>query len=223
VLGETWPQTAQGAGNCVGRLYPGMEARVIRVTDDPIAAWSDDLAVPVGTIGEIVAKGPLTSVEYKDLPEANAKAKLRDADGAVMHRMGDLGYFDAQGRLWFCGRKAHRLETSDGMVPNVPVEGVFNEHPKVFRTALVGVGPKGSQTAVLCVELRPGATWSDALEREVLALADGTRWAGVVKKVLVHPGFPMDARHNSKIRNEDLQAWAETQVKVLPVSKEKAA
>jgi acyl-CoA synthetase (AMP-forming)/AMP-acid ligase II len=223
VLGETWPQTATGAGNCVGRLYPGMEARVIRVSDEPIATWSDDLAVPVGTIGEITVKGPLTSVEYKDLPEANAKAKIRDADGAVMHRMGDLGYFDASGRLWFCGRKAHRLETADGMVPNVPVEGVFNEHPKVFRTALVGVGPKGSQTAVLCVELRPGVTWSDTIEREILALADGTRWAGVVKKVLLHHGFPMDARHNSKIRNEDLQAWAETQVKALPMSKEKAA
>jgi olefin beta-lactone synthetase len=205
-----------------GRVYEGMGVRLMRVTDDPIAAWSDDLLVPAGTFGEIVAKGPLVSPEYKDLPEANAKAKIRDVDGAILHRMGDLGYVDGEGRFWFCGRKAHRLETADGMVPNVPVEGVFNEHPQVFRTALVGVGPKGAQTAVLCVELRPGAAWSPAVEAEILALAKGTRWADVVQKVLVHPGFPMDARHNSKIRNEDLQAWAEKQVGTLPAKRSAA-
>jgi acyl-coenzyme A synthetase/AMP-(fatty) acid ligase len=139
-----------------------------------------------------------------------------------MHRMGDLGYVDEQGRIWFCGRKAHRLETADGMVPNVPVEGVFNEHPNVVRSALVGVGPRGAQTAVLCVETR--GAWTPEDEREMLALADGTRWQGVVKKVLVHPGFPMDARHNSKIRNEDLQAWAEKQLGgLVTFRKEQAA
>ena len=29
--------------------------------------------------------------------------------GRIWHRMGDLGYFDSEGRLWFCGRKAHRV------------------------------------------------------------------------------------------------------------------
>src|SRR5207244_5363668 len=31
--------------------------------------------------------------------------------GGFYHRMGDLGYFDEQGRLWFCGRKSHRVVT----------------------------------------------------------------------------------------------------------------
>jgi acyl-coenzyme A synthetase/AMP-(fatty) acid ligase len=126
-----------------------------------------------------------------------------------MHRMGDLGYFDEKGRLWFCGRKAHRLETAQGLVPAVPVEGLFNDHPKVFRTALVGVGLRGQEEAVLCVELKPDIRQlSPQDEVELLGRASGTRWRGVVTAVMVHPNFPMDARHNSKIRREDLKTWA---------------
>lgn len=215
ILGETWDKTAKGYGNCVGHLYPEMEARIIRITDDAIADWSHDLLVPDGDFGEIVVKGPLASPEYKDLPEANAKAKIRDTDGAILHRMGDLGYRDGEGRFWFCGRKAHRLETATGLIPNVPVEGVFNEHPAVLRSAVVGVGPRGQQVPVLCVELRPGQVWNDTLSASILALADGTRWAKVVSRALPHPGFPMDARHNSKIRNEDLTVWAAQQLPAL--------
>jgi acyl-coenzyme A synthetase/AMP-(fatty) acid ligase len=207
ILGETWAKTAKGHGNCVGTPYPGIDVRVIRTDDAAIPVWSDDLRVTNGQIGEIVVAGPLTSPEYKDLPEANAKAKI-DEDGQILHRMGDLGYFDDHGRLWFCGRKAHRIQMGSKMVPNVPLEGVFNEHPAVLRSALVGVGPSFDQTPVLCVELKPGKTLDDDDVAELLSMADSTRWPGIVKKVLVHPGFPMDARHNSKIRNEDLQAWA---------------
>ena len=208
IVAETWPMTALGHGNCVGRVYPETEVRVIRVTEVPIAVWNDELRVPAGEIGEIVVRGPTTSPEYKDLPDANGAAKIRDADGTVLHRMGDLGYLDDKGRLWFCGRKSHRIEADGRMIPNVPVEGVFNEHPAVSRSALVGVGPRGAQIPVLCVELRAGHTWTDALGRDIAAKADGTRWAGVVDRVLPHPGFPMDARHNSKIRNEELAVWA---------------
>lgn len=212
VMGDTWAQTTRGAGNCVGRPFPEMQVRIVKILDGAIDHWTDDLAVPQGEIGEIVVKGPVTSPEYKDMPDANRLAKIRDTDGQILHRMGDLGYLDADGRLWFCGRKAHRLETERGVVPNVPPEHVYNEHPKVYRTALVGVGPKGKQSAVLCVEMEPGHTWDSTVEAEMRTLAVGTRWEGIVDRFLVHPGFPMDARHNSKIRNEDLREWAAKQV-----------
>ena len=53
--------------------------------------------------------------------------------------MGDLGYLDGDGRLWFCGRKSHRVETAAGTLFTIPCEAVFNAHPDVYRTALVGV------------------------------------------------------------------------------------
>ena len=54
--------------------------------------------------------------------------------------MGDVGYIDTEGRLWFCGRKKHRVVCADGetLFP-VPCEAIFNLHEAVERSALVGV------------------------------------------------------------------------------------
>ncbi len=69
--------------------------------------------------------------------------------------MGDVGYRDNQGRIWFCARKAHRVVTATPggeTLFTIPCEAVFNTHPAVFRTALVGVGSPGAMRPVLCVE-----------------------------------------------------------------------
>ena len=147
--------TLHGAGTCVGRPLPGVEVRLIRITDDPIAEMSDDLVVPDGEFGEICVRGPAVTREYFGLPRADATAKIRDGD-TIWHRMGDIGYRDAEGRLWFCGRKSHRVTTRDGTLFTECVELIFNEHPDVARCALVGVGPPGRQTPVLIVEPKPG-------------------------------------------------------------------
>lgn len=210
LLEDAVARTAKGAGTCVGRPALGIDVRIIEVTDADIAHWSDDLQVEAGAIGEIVVRGGQVSVEYKEAPEGNAASKIQDDDG-VFHRMGDLGYMDDQGRLWFCGRKSHRLQTADGLLPCVPVEGVFNEHPDVFRTALVGVGQAGAHIPTLCVELLPGRVWSADIEAGLKALAEDTPYAGVVQRFIVHAGFPTDARHNSKIRRGDLKVWADKQ------------
>jgi acyl-CoA synthetase (AMP-forming)/AMP-acid ligase II len=208
ILTETWERTAKGHGTCVGHPAPGMEIAVIGITEDPIPTWSDDLRVPDGQVGEVVIKGMAVSPEYKDVPGANALAKITDGD-TIRHRMGDLGYLDERGRLWFCGRKAHRLQTVGGMIAAVPIEGVFNEHPDVFRTALIGVGSTGNEIPVLCVEMEPGKSWSAEVEAALVALAAETHHADVVQRFLHHPSFPTDARHNSKIRREDLKPWAQ--------------
>jgi acyl-CoA synthetase (AMP-forming)/AMP-acid ligase II len=207
ILGEAWAATGRGAGNCVGRTFPGMEARILAVVDHDLPTWADVVELPDGEIGEIAIRGPVVSPEYKDRPDANAASKIRDGQG-FWHRTGDLGRRDESGRLWFCGRKAHRVRTAQGDLPSVPVEGVFNEAPGVARTALVGVGAPGHQLPVLWVELEPGASWSPEAEAAMLARAEGTPWAGRVSRVLLHRGFPVDARHNSKIRREDLAAEA---------------
>ncbi|MDE2490355.1 MAG: AMP-binding protein [Elusimicrobia bacterium] len=202
VLGETAAETARGAGVCVGRPVPGATVAAIRISDAPIAQWNEGLRVATGQVGEIVAKGAVVSREYFRRPEATAAAKMKDGSG-VRHRMGDLGYFDAKGRLWFCGRKSQRVKTADGELYTVRVEGVFNAHPNVKRTALVGV--RGE--AVLCVEPEPG-TETEGLERELLELGAGNGMTASVKTILFHPAFPVDIRHNAKIFREKLAVWA---------------
>ena len=206
-LTETWEQTRGGYGTCVGTPVSGIEVRIIRVTDEPVPTWSDDLCVPQGAIGEIVVGGPIVSPAYLDRPDDTARSKIH-RNGQVLHRMGDLGRLDATGRLWFCGRKSHRIETSAGMLAPVPIENIFNQHPRVFRTAVVGVGPAGNQIPVACVEMEEGETFSPGLEAELLALAKPTCFRGIVRRFLPHRGFPVDARHNSKIRREELAGWA---------------
>ncbi len=211
ILGETRFQTDQGAGVCVGRPVPGITVGIIQISDDPIAEWSPDLVVPDGTIGEIAVKGAVVTQAYYGRPEATKLAKIVDrSDGGWYHRMGDLGYRDAQGRIWFCGRKAHRVQTSAGTLYTIPCEAIFNTHPLVARTALVGVGAPPASRPVLCVELKPNAPAStrESVKCELLALAATHKHTQSIKEILFHKAFPVDIRHNSKIFREKLAVWA---------------
>lgn len=214
LLREAWPRTEQGAGVCVGRPVEPNDVRIIRVTDEPIDAWDDGLCLPQGDVGEIVVLGPTTTERYFNRDASTRAAKIPDGE-RVRHRMGDLGYVDADGRLWFCGRKAHRVRTKDGTLHTVPCEAVFNVHSAVYRTALVGVGPVGSQRPVLCVELEPADADADwpALVAQLRDIgAQHTHTAGI-SDFLLHPGFPVDIRHNAKINREQLAVWAAEQLK----------
>ncbi len=208
ILGRTAERTRVGAGVCVGLPVPGIEVVVIAVGDSPIPEWSTDLPLPMGKVGEICVQGPVVSRSYFARPEADALAKIRDGD-RIWHRMGDLGYFDAEGHLWFQGRKAHRVTTPWGPIDTSPVEGVFDEHPHVARSALVGVGPRGHQRPILCVELESGASPARAdLLRELRELGATYEHTIDIETFLVHPEFPVDVRHNAKIFREQLAVWA---------------
>ncbi len=198
-------------GICVGRTWEGMETFIIKISDEPIPAWSDALLAGSGEIGEIAVKGPVVSPEYFAREESTSLAKIRGAGGELYHRMGDTGWKDAYGRLWFCGRKSHRVTTAAGTLFTIPCEAVFNAHREVRRTALVGRGPAGRQTPVLCVELEKGIPERPALRGELLALGAAHEHTRNIKNILCHPGFPVDIRHNAKISREKLAAWAEEQ------------
>uniref|UniRef100_UPI0040565DC5 fatty acid CoA ligase family protein n=1 Tax=Candidatus Electronema sp. TaxID=2698783 RepID=UPI0040565DC5 len=208
ILRETWAQTRIGQGACVGRPLPGMSVQIIKPVSGPLAEWSDAQPLPVGKIGEIVVKGPVVTRAYDGNEAETRLAKIRDGDG-FWHRMGDVGYVDAQGRLWFCGRKAHRVLTADGPMHTICCEAVFNEHPQVLRSALVGVGKAGTQKPVLIVELREKVRDERRLFAELRRLALGNSLTAAIETFLVHPGFPVDIRHNAKIFREKLAVWAE--------------
>lgn len=209
VLQDTRHQTARGAGTCVGRPVAGLEVRIIRISDEPIAAWSDDLVLPLGEIGEIAVYGPQVTQEYFRRPDLTALAKIPDAArGWKWHRMGDVGYFDEQGRLWFCGRKSQRVITPQRTYFTEQVEGIFNTVPGVFRTALVGVKKNGEMQPVLCVELERGAKPPAVLRDELLQRGAEFELTREIRAILFHPRFPVDIRHNSKIFREKLAVWA---------------
>jgi len=213
-LQSTRAATEQGAGTCVGRAVERNEVRIIRIDDAAIEQWSDDLVLPAGVVGEITVAGPTATDSYFRRDAATRLAKIREVRGGldrIVHRMGDLGYLDAEGRLWFCGRKTHRVETANGPLYTEQVEPVFNTHPKVRRTALVGTGAFGAQTPLLWVELhepRSAPAECQRIAEELRAIGAQHAHTAGIERIRFHPGFPVDIRHNAKIGREKLAAQA---------------
>ncbi len=202
--------SAEGKGTCVGRPLEGVQVAVIQISDAPIEKWTADLTVEPGVVGELVVWGDNVSTEYFRQPKANRLAKIAMPDGQIRHRMGDLGYLDEVGRIWFCGRKTHRVITPNGTLYTVPCEGVFNSHPDVYRAALVGVGNPPNQAPVLCVEVEKHVKQRHLgqIRQQLLELGSGFDQTRVIHTVLFHPAFPVDIRHNAKIFREKLAIWA---------------
>lgn len=230
--------TLRGGGTCVGRPVAEMAAKVIAIVDGPIATLAAARELPPGEIGEIIVRGPVVTAAYDLLPEATARAKIYEQEeqpaidaapavadsaapagfqvpvpestaGAVWHRMGDAGYRDETGRLWFCGRLAERVETPAGPLYPDCVEPIFNTHPRVRRTALLGFGPRGAQVAALAVECWPGQGprgAADRLElaRELRRLGAAQAHTAGVRLFHFVGRFPVDVRHNAKIHRLQL-------------------
>ncbi len=214
---------APTAGTCVGRPMPGVTLRIIPISDRPIERWDDALPLPAGQVGEIVVKGPAVTKTYIGRPQSTALAKIRDGE-EIWHRMGDLGYLDEQGRLWFYGRKSQRVIGADGPLFTEPVELLFNRHPAVARSALVGIpatDDQGQQAGssslfqrpVVVIEPRDRRLLRDRAARERLIgelrdRAARTPMTAGITTFLLHPSFPVDIRHNAKIFREPLADWA---------------
>lgn len=236
---EIDPAATRGA--CVGRPLAENRVKIIAFADGPLATLADARELPPGAIGEIIVAGPTVTKAYDQLPEATLRAKIQepnpkfqtqvgdpnslgiwslkigvsapaDAD-AVWHRMGDCGYLDADGHLWFCGRMAERVETPDGPMFTEPCEQVFRSHPAVARCALIGLGPRGRQIPAIVIEGKPGVRLRSTARRQALAgalrqLALGHPHTASIQRFFFHPRFPVDVRHNAKIHRLALTRWA---------------
>jgi len=242
-------------GACVGKPLPGITVKVVEIVDGPIANLSEVRELPRGQIGEIIVGGPNVTQHYDSLPEATARSKISlsgtlpkdeelgraDNEAAALvanephakkkslrlHRMGDCGYLDEAGRLWFCGRVAERVQTDGGStLYTEPCEQVFRAHPQVARCALIGIGPvlgkppvgahltpAASQIPALVVQPRSpdlSKAEREALVSELRQLALAHAHTAQIERFYFHPNFPVDVRHNAKIHRLTLARWATT-------------
>lgn len=213
ILAETRTLSEQGRGVCVGRPLDTIEVRIIAISDHALGSWSDAELVEHGAVGEITVKGDQVTRQYFDRPDADALAKIRDGE-TFWHRMGDLGRIDEQGRIWFYGRKSQRVITDGGTLFTIPCEAIFNNHPGVYRSALVGVGRAPRQEPVMCIELEPDARRKNRnqITRELITLARSSHITRTIENILYPTEFPVDIRHNAKIFREKLARWAQTQL-----------
>jgi acyl-CoA synthetase (AMP-forming)/AMP-acid ligase II len=207
---EVEHRTAIGEGTCVGKPVAPNRVKIIAVSDNALERLEDCVELPVGITGEIVVNGPTSTDSYWQRPEQTRLAKITGGSGRTWHRMGDAGYFDTEGRLWYCGRKSQRVVNEQECLYPDQVEAIFNVHPEVARTALVGIGDAGRQTPVLCVEplYRPDAARRHRIRTDLLQLGRNHAVSRSIQMILFHKSFPVDIRHNAKIGREKLAVWA---------------
>lgn len=220
--------TESGHGTCVGKPVPPNEVRIIAIEDKAIATWQEAQPLPDGQVGEITVFGPTTTERYYGRDEATRKGKitehLPDGGSRIVHRMGDVGYLDEQGRLWFCGRMKERITLAEQTLFTEQVEPIFNAHPNVFRTALVACPDNPHPLPVLCVECLPNTPpeQHERIEAELFNMAQRHQHTRCLSTFVFHPSLPVDIRHNAKIRREKLTAWAMKQTRVQQALEERS-
>jgi acyl-CoA synthetase (AMP-forming)/AMP-acid ligase II len=213
VIDDTAAATAAGKGTCVGRPVREITVKIIAISDGPVTEIHE---LPAGEIGEIVVSGPVVTKLYDDLPEATASAKIVNRQSSIVddtwHRLGDVGYLDASGRLWFCGRKAERVQTRSGPLYTEQVEPIFNAHPDVARSALIATGHDGHRAAIVVEPRSPEVVATPSLRRklvrELRELGAAHAHTDLIRLAYLHPRFPVDVRHNAKIHRLALARWA---------------
>lgn len=202
-------KTKIGKGVCIGEVVKDIDLKIIAITDEPIADIKDAEFVQHGHLGEIIVKGQHVTEKYFNRQHSTELAKIKDGE-SFWHRMGDIGYIE-NGYLWFCGRKSHRVILEDETLYTVMCEGIFNSHPGVYRSALVGVKKNDKTYPIICLELESGYTKTQ-VENDLREMANDFDITKKIETFLFHQNFPVDIRHNAKIFREKLSVWAEGQL-----------
>jgi acyl-coenzyme A synthetase/AMP-(fatty) acid ligase len=122
-------------------------------------------------------------------------------------------------RFWFCGRKSHRVITASGTLFTIPCEAIFNQHPRVYRSALVGVGNAPDQRPVIIVEpwpeRRPKSRFDQqGLLADLADLAQQHERTRSIRDFFILDSMPVDIRHNAKIFREKLAAWVASKLPI---------
>lgn len=187
------------SGFCIGQPSPQAAVRIVRIHAGPIElderGWTP-WDVRTGHSGELVVHGKHVAQSYFQNPDATRENKIVDHQGVVWHRMGDTGYFDADGYLWLVGR-VHSTIYRDGQPvhPQLVEQAAVVGCSDVRRVAAVGLPDKELGERVVVVVETSADT--DLLER-VRACVE--RAGHVVDEThIASKPLPLDPRHRAKI------------------------
>ena len=210
---QTEAVTNSGGGICVGKAVKNTSIKIIAITDSVIVDLDECKMLEKYDIGEIIVKGSQVAKQYYHSSQATNASKITDGD-SFYHRMGDIGYLDKFNRLWMCGRKQHRVVTDNKTYNSISIERIFNTHPHVKRSALVGIERTNNVLPIICIEqLKTSKMSKPKLFYELRLIAKSTKQTEDLNDFLIHKNFPMDIRHNAKIFREKLAQWALNEIK----------
>jgi len=137
------PKDLMRKAGSIGIPIPGVELRVLD---------EDDKEVPIGKIGEIVARGENIMAGYWNSPDESQKV-LR-SEGL---RTGDLAYQDKDGYFYIVSRKSDIIKSGSHRIAPKEIEDVVMEHESISEAAVVGIEDEVLGEAIwLFVVLIPG-------------------------------------------------------------------
>jgi acyl-CoA synthetase (AMP-forming)/AMP-acid ligase II len=180
---------AHDHGLLVGAPVPQTDVRIVELPDR-VDGETDVAAMPRADVGEVIVRGAGVSRAYIGDPEAFARYKLREPDGSVWHRTGDIGRVDALGRLRLLGRRGQLITHRGRVLFPLALEAVLSELPGIDGAALVAhrSAPEG-ELAVVARDAGALSAVRAHLRRSGLDQLAVRRVASI----------PTDPRHNSKV------------------------
>lgn len=196
----------QGLGTCIGKAVAETEIKIIKTSDIPEMNLN---FINSYEPGEIIVKGKQVTPAYFDMKDETLKAKIQIGND-LWHRMGDIGWLDEDQRLWFLGRKSHRVESTQGVFYPIQVESIFNQYPLIRRCALVSVKIRNEVVPALVIERWDKKINADEdFKKELLKLKISYPFTNVIQNFFLKKDFPVDVRHNIKIDRIKLSFWAQ--------------
>jgi crotonobetaine/carnitine-CoA ligase len=174
-----------GSGSC-GIPAPFRECRV---------ADENGRTVPVGTVGELLVRGPGIMKGYYRKPEANQGAFWGD-----WFRTGDLFRQDENGYFYILGRTKDTVRRSGENIAAREVESILLEIPEIAEAAVVPVpdDARGEEVKAYLV-LQPGLTRDDLPPDVVIRHCESKLAIFKIPRYLEYRAAPLPRTESGKI------------------------
>lgn len=123
-----------------------------------------------GTPGEIHVSGPGVARGYLNRPELTAERFLRQPDGTLVYRSGDLATRQANGELIYLGRVDDQIKVRGFRIEPREIELCLSKHPDVKGAiVLAEKSPDGDVRLLTFVAARPGLNLTRKTEAQISA------------------------------------------------------
>lgn len=191
------------AGLLVGHIDEDLESKFIMIhkgtVELSVKGWSE-WEVPEGDIGELILSGSHVCDGYYNNPEAFKASKIKEPNGKVWHRTGDIGFLDNEKRLWLVGRVHNIINRNHARFFSYYPELLLGGLEFVQRAAFLGLeDDKLGERACAIVLLKDGYDPANKkfYRQEIQHLFKIHNIP--VDDIMIVDSIPMDPRHRSKV------------------------
>jgi len=200
---ELLRDTSVGKGVNVGKIVRELKYKFIKIYRGDIVlddqGWQKWM-VSEGEVGELVVSGPHVGQDYYRNPAAFKRNKIKDANGRVWHRTGDVGLLDESNRLWIAGRVHNVILREKTYLFPLHAETLLKTLGFVNQAAFVGIDDEtlGERTCVT-ISLRRGFGTENLTQYLDQICALFKMHELPVDEIRILAEIPMDSRHHSKV------------------------